>query len=234
MSYCVHCGVELADYETKCPLCETPVIDPMRPIASGEPLFVDRIDIKEKKFNKHFIISIVSIILLIPFTVTTILDIYFSLGMTWSAFVLGAEALFWLSFVLPFQNRHTSPYVFCLIDIAATALYVLLISILTNGFKWYLPLALPIIVVSGCEILAMIFIHRSKRIGKLTKAGCCILAVSFLPLLIDVAIAHYLNGTFMPQWSWYASVPLFVLGLTVIILSKSVKVTEWLRKKMYI
>ncbi len=28
MSYCVHCGVELAPSEEKCPLCKTPVMDP--------------------------------------------------------------------------------------------------------------------------------------------------------------------------------------------------------------
>ncbi len=234
MSYCVHCGVELADYETKCPLCETPVVDPMRPIAQGEPMFVDRLDVKEKKFNRHFIVTLISLVMLIPFVVTTIIDICLSLGMTWSAYVLAAEALFWLWIVLPFQSRGTSAYFFCLIDFAATALYVLLISVLENSRGWYLPLALPVIAASWLEIAVIICIHRSSRLGKLTKAGCAVFALSFLPLCIDVVLAHYLKGTIAPQWSWYASVPLFVLGLTVIILSKSARFTDWLRKKMYI
>ena len=234
MSYCVHCGVELADYETKCPLCETPVVDPNRLLATGEPPFVDRIDTKEKKFNKHFIVTVVSAVMLIPFVVTTIVDITLSLGMTWSAYVLGAEALFWLWFVLPFQSSDTSPYVYCLIDGGATALYVLLIAVLEGSRAWYVPLALPIIAAATLEGLVMILIHRARRIGKLTKVGFGILAVSFLPLVIDIAIVHYLKGSFMPLWSWYAFVPLFVLGLTVVILSRSVRFTEWLRKKMYI
>ena len=234
MSYCVHCGVELADYETKCPLCETPVVDPNRLIATGEPTFVDMVDIKEKKFNKHFIIFIISAVMLVPFVVTTIIDITLSLGMTWSAYVLGAEALFWLWFALPFQSSDTSPYVYCLIDGAATALYVLLISVLENSRGWYLPLALPIIAAATLEGLIFILIHRARRIGKLTKVGLGLIALSLLPLVIDIVLAHYKKGTFMPLWSWYAFVPTFALGLAVTLLSRSVRFTEWLRKKMYI
>lgn len=234
MSYCVHCGVELADYETKCPLCETPVVDPMRPVASGEPMFVDRLDESGRKFNKHFIVTAISLVMLIPFTVTTVLDICLSLGMSWSAYVLGAEALFWLWFVLPFQSQDTSPYLFCAIDTVATALYILLICVIENSRGWYIPVALPITLAVGLELSVMVLIHRADRIGKLTKFGCGIFALSFLPLVIDVVLAHYRKNTFMPQWSWYASVPLFVLGLTIIILSRNVRFTEWLRKKMFI
>ncbi len=31
MSYCVHCGVELAESEARCPLCNTKVVDPAAP-----------------------------------------------------------------------------------------------------------------------------------------------------------------------------------------------------------
>ena len=114
------------------------------------------------------------------------------------------------------------------------SLFVLLIYILENGRGWYLPVALPIILAAGAELLVMTAIHRARRIGKLTKLGCDILALSFLPLIIDIAIARNSKGVYLPQWAWYASVPMFVLGLAVILLSRSVRFTEWLRKKMFI
>lgn len=233
MSYCVHCGVELADYETKCPLCETPVVDPARPIASGDPPFPDRIE-EGRKINKHFVVSLVSTVMLIPFIVTTLIDVILSVGMSWSAYVLGAEALFWLAFVLPFQSRGTSPYLFCCIDTAATALYVLLIAVIEGGRPWYVPLALPLIIAAGLETVVITAIYRSARIGKLTKAGLALISVSFYPLAVDVVLTHYTYGSFLPRWSWYASLPLFVLGLTVVILSASRRFRAWLRKKMFI
>lgn len=234
MSYCVHCGVKLADYETKCPLCETPVVDPSRPIAAGESPFPDRLRDGGKKINKHFVVTVASIVLLVPFIVTTLIDVILSVGMSWSAYVLGAEALFWLAVVLPYQSRGTSPYLFCFIDTAATALYVLLIAVLERGRVWYVPLALPLIAAAGLEVCVMVAIYRSSRTGKLTKTGLAIFSISFYPLVVDVVIAHYRYGSYMPRWSWYATIPLFVLGLTVILLSKSRRFTNWIRKKMFI
>ena len=206
----------------------------MRPIATGESPFPDLIDNRNKKINRHFVVTAVSIVMLIPFIVTTALDVFMSLGMSWSAFVLGAEALFWLAFVLPFQSSGTSPYMFCIVDTAATALYVFLVYVLTRSTGWYLPLALPIILASGLETCVIVFIHRRRKIGKLTKFGCDIFSLSFFILALDVILANYLKDTFLPQWSWYASVPLFALGLTVIVLSMNSRFTEWLRKKMFV
>ncbi|MBR6916936.1 MAG: hypothetical protein IKN38_02010 [Clostridia bacterium] len=234
MSYCVHCGVELADYETKCPLCETPVVDPSRPISEGEPMFPDRLEVKERKFNKRFIVTLVSFVMLIPFVVTSIIDIYFSLGMTWSAYVLRAEALVWVVALLPFQNKSATPYVFCLADFAGCALYLLLIALLENGMRWYLPVALPICAASWTVIMIVVSIHRRAKTGKITKAGVVLMTLSFLPLTVDIAVSRYLYGSLLPRWAWYASVPLFVFGLTVTLLSKSVRFTDWLRKKLFV
>ena len=37
MSYCVHCGVQLAPSEARCPLCQTPVVDPAAPYDPALP-----------------------------------------------------------------------------------------------------------------------------------------------------------------------------------------------------
>ncbi len=37
MSYCVHCGVKLAPSEARCPLCQTPVVDPVTPYDPSVP-----------------------------------------------------------------------------------------------------------------------------------------------------------------------------------------------------
>ena len=37
--YCIHCGVELSDSETVCPLCGTRVFHPDLPRQQGEPPF---------------------------------------------------------------------------------------------------------------------------------------------------------------------------------------------------
>ena len=39
MSYCVNCGVKLAKSEKKCPLCNTPVINPNKKDVVFEPAY---------------------------------------------------------------------------------------------------------------------------------------------------------------------------------------------------
>ena len=39
MSYCVNCGVELGPGARECPLCRTPVVNPVCPPDAAEPGF---------------------------------------------------------------------------------------------------------------------------------------------------------------------------------------------------
>ena len=63
MSYCVHCGVKLADGAASCPLCGTPVLDPNRATAkagaSAMPMFSERDeDRTAKRINPRFVAKI--------------------------------------------------------------------------------------------------------------------------------------------------------------------------------
>ena len=232
MSYCVHCGVELSDSEKSCPLCDTPVIDIHRK-SNGEPLLVDKPAPKKENLNKSFIASVVTLILLIPFAITTLLDVIFSLGLSWAAFVFFAEACIWVYFVLPF-NTDFHPIVYCLFDTVVTVIYLLIISLIIGGFEWYFPLALPITLMVGLTALIIVHIFTSKKHRLLTSFGWSLVPIAFLPAGIDISIHLKTAGSFAPVWSLYVSIPLLILGITVVILSKSKKFVLWIRKKMFI
>lgn len=235
MSYCVHCGVELADYEKACPLCGVPVIDPTREGQNIDikPLYGDKVD-EKKRINLRFVAMLTSLLLLVPFIVTTVVDVVFSYGMTWSAFVLGAEICAWFYIILPLYKKRINVYVVCLFATFVTALYVLMIETLTHNGGWFLPLALPIIVGAGLLEISEVFIFRKCKRGRLSLLGWAILPIAVYPCIIDIVIAHYLRDSFMPLWSWYVTLPLLVLGITVIVISRSLRITEWIRRKLFI
>ena len=53
MSYCVNCGVELADSERRCPLCHTEVHNPRQPYDRKIPKpFPNRLDLFEPEDNR--------------------------------------------------------------------------------------------------------------------------------------------------------------------------------------
>lgn len=232
MSYCVHCGVELADRENTCPLCGTPVLDPNRG-PTREAMPEDKLEKTPRRLNRRFVVLLVSAILLVPFIVTFIVGQVLHLGLTWPAFVIGAEICFWVFFVLPFLVR-LSPLETVLTDTATAALYLLFIAYLTGGLSWYLPLALPITLLAGITAAVTVLIVTKHDITRLSAVAWSFVSISFLPGLIDMTVAHFRSGSFLPTWGWFATVPMLVLGTVLVVISHSARMTEWIRRKMFI
>lgn len=67
MSYCVNCGVELADSERRCPLCHTEVHNPRQPYDRKIPKpFPNRLDLFEPEDNRGFAAAITTLLLALP------------------------------------------------------------------------------------------------------------------------------------------------------------------------
>ncbi len=233
MSYCVHCGVKLADYEKRCPLCETEVIDPNRTKVSTEVNFQDRMDINGKKINKKFLVLLISLALLIPFAVVAIIDLVASQGLTWAFYVFGAGLIIWTFIVLPIYFEGKSSYFYLTADLIVSSVYILILSLLNTSEKWLMAIALPIILSAGLCAYLIIFILQAKGIGKIEKGGWITIVFSLLPLAIDIAVTHYLTQSFMPVWAWYVSIPLLILGVVLVVASKSITMSEWIRRNLF-
>ncbi len=233
MSYCVHCGVKLADYEARCPLCDTEVIDPNRTKESTEVYPQDRMDINGKQINKRFLVLLISLALLIPFAVVAVIDLVISSGLTWAFYVFGAELIIWTFIVLPIYFEGKSPYFYMTADLCVSSLFILMLSWLNASEKWLMQLALPIILSAGVCAFLIIFILQDKGIGKIEKGGWITIITSFLPWAIDIAVTHYLSHSFMPVWAWYVSIPLIILGGVLVVASKNISMSEWIRRNLF-
>jgi len=233
MSYCVHCGVKLADYESRCPLCDTEVIDPKRSKESREGYPQDRMDINGKKINKKFLVMLISLALLIPFAVVAVIDLAISRGLTWAFYVFGAGLTIWTFVVLPIFFEGKSSYFYLTADLIVSSVYILILSLLNTSEKWLMAIALPIILSAGLCAYFIIFIVQSKGIGKIGKGGWITIVYSFMPWAVDIAVTHYLTQSFMPVWAWYVSIPLLILGGVLIVASNNITMSEWIRRNLF-
>ena len=233
MSYCVHCGVKLADYETRCPLCDTEVIDPKRTKVSTEVYYPDRMDINGRKINKRFLVMLISLALLIPLAGVAVIDMVFSSSLTWAFFVFCTAVIIWTFIVLPIIVEGKSPYFYLTADLIVSGLYILILSLMYDSVRWLMQLAMPIILSIGVCAYIITFIVRDKGIGKIEKGGWVTIVFSFLLWAIDIAFTNYLTGSYMPEWSWYVSIPLFILGVVLVAASKSVTMSEWIRRNLF-
>ncbi len=236
MSYCVHCGVELADSEEKCPLCFTPVCDPSRTKKSGEvPLYPEKTEFFPSRINRRFLSFLFSLALLIPFGVVIVIDLLTGPGkITWSLYVLGAEICLWTVFVFPVLCPGIPAYVYILLDYGSACLYLLLIETAAEKSGWFVPLALPLTLSACAATLICAFILQRKKSGTIGKLGWICFTVSFLVTGVDVLIKHYVSSSFVPGWSLCAAAPLLVFSILLIIISKSARVNEWIKKNLFV
>ena len=233
MSYCVHCGVKLASYETVCPLCGTPVSDPNGTEQTDLPRFEDYLETTDRKINRHFLFSLITGLCLIPFLITAIVDFCLNHSLSWSLLVLGGEIVLWVFILVPFRFSFSRPSVCIIFDTLAVALYVLLINLVFR-MKWFLPLGLPLTLLSGALLYVIVRILIEGEYRKLMTFGSLSFALSVFLFLINIFITHYLTGKFRATWAYWPSVPLLTVGVVSMLFSRSRRISSWLQKKLFI
>lgn len=91
MSYCVHCGVKLAPSEARCPLCKTPVVDPVTPYDPSVPKeFPTRVREQHLEINPGATLVLAAVLLAVPSLICLFVDLLVSGGLTWSPYPIGA------------------------------------------------------------------------------------------------------------------------------------------------
>ena len=147
MSYCVNCGVELEASLKECPLCHTPVINP-RELEKEHPASPYPTDKGQVEVVKRKDLGILISVVLSATSVTCLLLNLLVFDATlWSLLVIGGcMCLFVFSFPAIFYSK-TPIYLSLLADGAAVAIYLFLITFLTDSNIWFWQVGLPIVVI---------------------------------------------------------------------------------------
>ena len=199
MSYCVHCGVELDPTAGACPLCQTPVHGPAQPVdtVSPRPFPTDRGEVKPvSRWEAALLISV----LLASISVACgVLNLFLRAEHVWSLYIIGAAVMLWLWFVPPLVERKLHLLLRLVIDMAAIAIYVLLIALANHGLDWYVGLALPIILSGGAIELFLGLFARGR--SSLTPVTLFFGAIGAFCFFIELFADRYLFHEWSPTWS---------------------------------
>ena len=226
MSYCVHCGVELADSERSCPLCGTPVVDPSSLTTDAIPAFPNEED--RQPINHRFAARLISVFLVVPVLVTVLVDLFAEPGLTWSLYVLSGVLYLWSFIVVPISWPKLSPLVHIAVAGLSTALFLLAIHIATGAAGWYFPVALPLTLSAfiAAELTALVIL--SKRMNVIRRSGLIIILLSLLTTVVDFTLNHSIS------WSIYVAIPVVSLGFSIFGISYSRRACEWMRRNLFI
>ena len=200
MSYCVHCGVELDPTAEFCPLCHTPVQNPVQPVdrESPKPFPTERQEVPLAA--KWELAVLISAMLASAAVCCGILNIFLRAGL-WSLYIIGAAVMLWIFLVPPLLRRGLSPVIQLLADVAAVSAYVGAIAWNLHGLGgWYLHIALPVILWLGAELLTvMLPLRRGRSI--LSTITIIIGAIGVFPVGVELFCDLYFRGVWQPGWS---------------------------------
>lgn len=197
MSYCVNCGVELDDSAASCALCSTAVYNPkdeknnvpqQAPFSQTPVLF--------PRVKRKFIASVISVVILIPNLVCTLVNIFLKSDGFWSIYINATSTLLWVMLVFPFLIKRLKPLLMWAFDSVAAALYIYVFYVLgREKIQWYFRFALPITVtVSLCVLVFMLWVNKKKRHWSSIMIHLFI-DVSVLTLVIGTLISAFLTST---------------------------------------
>lgn len=236
MSYCVHCGVELAQGEKVCPLCNTKVYDPNGP-DSNEKIkssFPKKIENPELQIERKYGTLLMTLLLSIPVLLSIICDLLSSQHLSWSLYVCTGIAYFWILAILPHYFEKSNPYLITILDTVATVILLMFVAMISGNVNWFLPLALPLSLLGGLIAMAIIFQCNIKKKSKVYIIGNMMFIMGVGIVLVEVIIRHYLQDSFKLNWSLYAAVSFAVQGIIFHIVDKSTALKERIRKKLFL
>ncbi len=204
MSYCVNCGVKLDAELTKCPLCNTPVINPAElEQLTKKVTFPDETGQPEKILRKDW-----GLLLTIVLSATSIscglLNAFVFVGSLWSLLVIGLCVLIWVSALPTVIYLKMSIYLYLLFDGFAAGAYLYMISFVTPSINWFTNIALPITALVTLFVIIITFLYRKVSRSFLAIALYIFVEIPILCVFIELLIENYYHTP--PKLTWSAVV----------------------------
>lgn len=237
MSYCVNCGVELDDTADKCALCDTPVINPRRPVDKTlpTPYPQNRSDYPTSQINRGFVGRLITSILLLPDIVCFVVNVitYGETSFWWSFYIIGATFVIWMAAALPlFLKNVTSIKMIAFVGLSLL-LYVFMISTTMQNGSWFYSLALPIILllIILAEILALI--EKKVKPNKLYYTAMILAAIDILCVGIEISVDLYTQNRIQLMWSLIVVAALASLMIVLLVIAGDRDRMEQIRKRLH-
>ncbi len=230
--YCQKCGVRLADSEKTCPLCGTLVYHPDIPRTPTDGPYPINRGLPEAVNPKGLLFAL-SIVFAQPILITLFCDLQLNQKITWSGYTVGGVLLGYIILLLPLWFKHPNPVIFVPVDFASVALFLLYISIATDG-GWFLSFAFPVIGILALIVCAIIAVARYVRKGLLYLIAGTWLAIGAYVVLIEFFIRITFFDSVKFVWSFYPFTVCFIFGAMFMVIAIVKPIRESLKKVFFL
>ena len=203
MSYCVNCGVELDKSLRKCPLCNTPVLNPREIMSSHDKPFGAPSPFPEEKGQVEMVKRKDVAILLTTVVVATAI----------------------------YTNQAV--YTSFLLDGLALGIYLYLLTYMTTGSDWFWRLGLPIVVLVTALIELFVLCLRKLPRSFLTTALYAFTALAVLCIGLEILIDRFLREEIKLGWSAIVLTVCTIVDITIITLLSRKQLRNAVRRRLH-
>jgi hypothetical protein len=196
--------------------------------------YPQNIDGEVKHLNKKFSALLIFIAMLIPIFVSVLCNLLIDRTLSWSVLVTGGVICAGVFIIPPIIFKSRSPYLFLILDMLATAVYLFLVAMLTSGIKWYLFLAFPLTDAVFIFVFYIAYMIRNKKLSAPLKIAGLLLNVAILCIIIDCLINFYLHSRITMFWSLIVAVVCLLFALIFFTLHRRKALLEEIKKRLFI
>lgn len=231
--YCIKCGVELADSEKSCPLCQTPVFHPLLTQPEGKALYPTSQNPSRKIRPWGWLIVVTAVLFLLPSIVTVLIDLQVRGAITWSGYVVGALQMLYVIAVLPTWFHRPNPVIFVPCGFLSMGLYLLYINLVTDG-RWFLTFAFPVLGGLGLIITTVVTLCRYIHRGRLYISGGGSITLGLFMPVMELLLNYTFHRTRFVAWSFYPLSALVILGIILLVVALCRPVRESFSKRFFL
>jgi hypothetical protein len=213
MKICLFCKVEVEDDSRFCPLCLNP-IPPWTESDVEEPMPPQHKPKEVRRSIRRWTLEILSLIAVTGAVVVLAVDLASDMSISWARYPLVFIALLWVSVYMALFVSNRA-WVYLPVQLAVICLFLFSLDMLTPGPAWFVPLALPVTLLTVVTLALTLFIARKLVLSAFSIIIASIVASGVLTVGLELLInSHFTHRLFL---SWSA-VTLGCLLLLVILL----------------
>lgn len=233
MSYCVNCGVELEASLRECPLCHTPVINPLEagkelppspfPVNKGQVEVVKRKDLG----------ILLSVVLTATSVTCLLLNLLVFNHSLWSLLAIGiCICLFVFTFPAVFYSKMP-PFLSLFADGAAVAVYLYMIAYLTPSTAWFWELGLPIVVMLTLGMEIFLVLSKKVPFTMLSAALCLFIEIPLFCVALELLIRHMLLAPLQLTWSAVVLTVCVIIDVALITILVKKRLRNEVRRRLH-
>lgn len=233
MSYCVNCGVELDSSLKKCPLCNTPVINPNSILYSEAASPYPEHKGKIEPVNRKDLTIFSSITLSAIAICCGLLNCIFFENVMWSVPVIGLCLFIWICLLPITLLPNLSGYLITLLDCTALGIYIYMISYLTAVNTWYYKFALPLIIVLFVMIEILVLLTKKIPFNFLIGFLYLTIFVAIICVTIELLLDAALQQSLALSWSAVVLTVCAILSIMLITILSIRRIRHMVQKRLY-